>query len=181
VVTEGVEDEATWTLLGVLGADYAQGYYMSRPVPADAIVMPLIHWSDRLSVNVPELDEEHRQLVFLVNQLHAAMNSGVAAEALGDILSGMLAYTRMHFATEERLMLQHGYADYVTHKSAHEELMRRTADIHRRFLQGETIVTLRLAQFLSDWLSRHIQGMDKELGSALTSKDLAYQISALPV
>ena len=35
VVAEGVEDEATWDLLAALKCDVAQGYYLSRPVPAE--------------------------------------------------------------------------------------------------------------------------------------------------
>jgi diguanylate cyclase (GGDEF)-like protein len=34
VVAEGVEDEATWTLLAELGADAIQGFVLSRPLPA---------------------------------------------------------------------------------------------------------------------------------------------------
>jgi diguanylate cyclase (GGDEF)-like protein len=38
VVAEGVEDVTTWDLLAGLGCDAAQGYYLSRPVPAHAFV-----------------------------------------------------------------------------------------------------------------------------------------------
>ena len=38
VVAEGVEDRRTWDLLFALGCDTAQGYYMSRPMPADAVL-----------------------------------------------------------------------------------------------------------------------------------------------
>jgi diguanylate cyclase (GGDEF)-like protein len=38
VIAEGVEDETTWDLLAGLGCDAAQGYYLSRPVPAEAFV-----------------------------------------------------------------------------------------------------------------------------------------------
>jgi diguanylate cyclase (GGDEF)-like protein len=34
VVAEGVETEAVWDQLALLGCDIAQGYYLSRPVPA---------------------------------------------------------------------------------------------------------------------------------------------------
>ncbi len=34
VVAEGVEDDATWGQLATLGCDVAQGYHISRPVPA---------------------------------------------------------------------------------------------------------------------------------------------------
>lgn len=37
VVAEGVEDQASWNLLASLGCDLAQGYYLSRPVPAQTL------------------------------------------------------------------------------------------------------------------------------------------------
>jgi diguanylate cyclase (GGDEF)-like protein len=40
VVAEGVESEATWSDLARLECDLAQGYYLSRPIPAQA----LAHW-----------------------------------------------------------------------------------------------------------------------------------------
>jgi diguanylate cyclase (GGDEF)-like protein len=39
VVAEGVEDLATLELLGQLGCDLAQGYFISRPKPADELVL----------------------------------------------------------------------------------------------------------------------------------------------
>jgi diguanylate cyclase (GGDEF)-like protein len=35
VIAEGVEDRRTWDALAAMGCDAAQGYYISRPVPAD--------------------------------------------------------------------------------------------------------------------------------------------------
>ncbi len=37
VVAEGVESVEVWEKLSELGCDYAQGYYLSRPVPADGL------------------------------------------------------------------------------------------------------------------------------------------------
>ena len=37
VVAEGIEDEATWAALRDLGCDFAQGFFMSKPVPAEDI------------------------------------------------------------------------------------------------------------------------------------------------
>jgi EAL domain-containing protein (putative c-di-GMP-specific phosphodiesterase class I) len=34
VVAEGIEDEATWRRLRAVGCDAAQGYHLSRPLPA---------------------------------------------------------------------------------------------------------------------------------------------------
>ncbi|MGI8686174.1 MAG: putative bifunctional diguanylate cyclase/phosphodiesterase [Acidimicrobiales bacterium] len=37
VVAEGVEDEASWDRLAALGCDSAQGYWLSRPIPAEEV------------------------------------------------------------------------------------------------------------------------------------------------
>jgi diguanylate cyclase (GGDEF)-like protein/PAS domain S-box-containing protein len=43
-VAEGVEDARTWDLLAALGCDSAQGYYISRPMPAEDVVPWLRRW-----------------------------------------------------------------------------------------------------------------------------------------
>jgi EAL domain-containing protein (putative c-di-GMP-specific phosphodiesterase class I) len=37
IVAEGVETEAVWDTLAALGCTLAQGYYLSRPLPADEL------------------------------------------------------------------------------------------------------------------------------------------------
>jgi EAL domain-containing protein (putative c-di-GMP-specific phosphodiesterase class I) len=49
VVAEGVEDLATWNVLASLGCDVVQGYFLSRPLPADELVRWLRADEDRLA------------------------------------------------------------------------------------------------------------------------------------
>jgi diguanylate cyclase len=49
VVAEGVEDQATTDLLNEYGCDEAQGYYFSRPLPADE----LVSWLDSSTFGLP--------------------------------------------------------------------------------------------------------------------------------
>ncbi len=169
VVTEGVEDAETWAMLAQLGADQAQGYYMSRPVPAEAILKPIITWSMSLSVGNAEIDDQHRRLVGLINHLHEAMNRGRDRDVVGEVLVGLLDYTSTHFATEEQLMLRHTYPLYYRHKAAHDVFTAQVAQLHAAFQRGEVVVTLPLTEFLRDWLTDHIKVMDKELGTFLST------------
>jgi diguanylate cyclase (GGDEF)-like protein/PAS domain S-box-containing protein len=43
-VAEGVEDARTWDLLAALGCDTAQGFYISRPMPAAGLLSWLAEW-----------------------------------------------------------------------------------------------------------------------------------------
>ena len=53
VVAEGVEDERTLTRLAELGADVAQGYWMSRPVPAGEIAPWIEGWTGTPAATLP--------------------------------------------------------------------------------------------------------------------------------
>jgi EAL domain-containing protein (putative c-di-GMP-specific phosphodiesterase class I) len=45
VVAEGVEDDETWALLADLGCDLAQGYALSRPMPAQELLRWAKKWN----------------------------------------------------------------------------------------------------------------------------------------
>ncbi len=47
VCAEGIEDRISWDLLARQGCDIAQGYYMSRPIPADAFSEWLAAWEPK--------------------------------------------------------------------------------------------------------------------------------------
>jgi EAL domain-containing protein (putative c-di-GMP-specific phosphodiesterase class I) len=49
VVAEGVEDNAAWALLEELGCDVAQGYFVSKPMPATELNRWLQSWATRTS------------------------------------------------------------------------------------------------------------------------------------
>jgi diguanylate cyclase (GGDEF)-like protein len=44
VVAEGIESEAVWRLLARMGCDQGQGYFMSRPMPAEQLIGWLGKW-----------------------------------------------------------------------------------------------------------------------------------------
>ncbi|TFW14801.1 putative bifunctional diguanylate cyclase/phosphodiesterase [Duganella callida] len=54
VVAEGIESEAVWRLLADLGCDQGQGYFMSRPIPADQLVPWLEKWQAPLAAAAVE-------------------------------------------------------------------------------------------------------------------------------
>ncbi len=132
--------------------------------------MPLIAWSDALSVNVQEIDSQHKRLVELVNQVHDAMSQGRGREVIGKVLDGLIEYTRTHFAAEERLMITHVYPSYVSHKVEHDALTKKVLDLQSQYLTGQGVLTMEVMNFLRDWLSHHIMTLDKAFGAYLNTK-----------
>ena len=70
----------------------------------------LIVWSERYSVGISRIDEQHQRLIDLINDLHGAMLEKQEEPELSKILDGLAAYAVSHFATEETLMKKHKHS-----------------------------------------------------------------------
>lgn len=132
--------------------------------------MALITWNDSLSVKVKQFDDQHKKLVEMLNQLFDAMKAGKGSLVVEDILKQLIAYTQTHFAAEERLMKQYCYADLETHKKEHNALVVQVLDLQKQFQDGKAVLTQNVMTFLRDWLSKHIQGVDKKYGVFFNGK-----------
>ena len=131
--------------------------------------MALITWNDSYSVKVKEMDDQHKKLVDMINQLHEAMKVGKGKEAIGKVLTSLTDYTRRHFTSEENLMKIHGYPRYEEQKKAHDGLVNQVADIQKKFSEGSAH-SQEVIMFLKNWLIHHIQGMDRDYGPHLNGK-----------
>lgn len=133
--------------------------------------MPLIVWNDKLSVGIASIDEQHKKLVSLLNQLHDGMMNGKGKLILGGVLQGLVEYTTVHFKYEEDLFARTGYAEGAVHKAHHDELVRRVLDVRKQYeSNGPAALTIPVMNFLKDWLTAHIQGEDRKYGPHLVSK-----------
>ena len=134
--------------------------------------MALITWTNDFSVNIKEIDEQHKKLMAMINDLHAAMLVGKAKDAIGPILGGLVDYTKTHFALEEQLMTKHQYTGYLAHKAAHDALTKQVMDLKAKFGEGKALITMDIMTFLKDWLTKHILETDKKYSSFFNGKGI---------
>ncbi len=86
--------------------------------------MPIV-WRDAFNTGNQSIDADHRHLLTLINTVENALT---VEQPLGRLLTAidkLEAYTREHFAREERLMIDLQYAKYDRHKAAHLELIEQ--------------------------------------------------------
>jgi hemerythrin len=122
----------------------------------------LIEWSDDLSVGIQEIDEQHKVLVNLVNEMHDAVKGHDAGGHAMSVLDMLVDYTRIHFAVEESLMRIFEYPKYADHKQQHEQLLREVLTLRAELQSGKERIGLKLLHFLRMWLANHIQESDKD-------------------
>jgi hemerythrin len=131
--------------------------------------MAFMDWSESLDVGIGSINEQHKKLVGLVNDLHDAIGKGEGKDALGKTLDGLIDYTKTHFAYEEQLFSKTGYSDAASHKQEHDKLCATVVDVQEKFKAGGGDLSGEVMTFLKDWLLNHIQGTDKKYGPHLSS------------
>lgn len=138
-----------------------------------AAMSALVSWSDDLSVGVQEIDEQHKVLIGLLNQLHDAVAQRHGSTACRETLDRLAEYTRIHFAVEESLMRILSYPDYERHKGEHEALTSQVSALQRKLDEGHAAISFELLHFLKLWLTKHISESDRRYGSHFLEKGLA--------
>jgi hemerythrin-like metal-binding protein len=135
--------------------------------------MPLMIWTEKMSVGVEVLDDDHKILVEMLNQLNDGITAGLRRAALEDVIDGMLKHTKVHFAREERFFVQTGFPGGDAHKAEHDLLARRVMNLQSRFENGQPLqLSLEAMNFLKSWLTDHIQGPDMEYRQYLNAQGI---------
>ncbi len=130
-----------------------------------------IEWSDKISVGIQEIDEQHQKLVDLINRLYAAMIIGEDKVAVAnEVLDQLVQYTMIHFAVEESLFRIFEYPEYEAHCELHEDLRTQVYEINTKVQNGEKTVTPELLFFLRKWITNHIMVEDKKYSPFLLSR-----------
>jgi len=124
-------------------------------------------WDKALSVQIDEIDEDHRKLVDLYNILNHSVVEGDAANYIEAVMEELISCTVWHFRHEERLMLKYGYDGFAEHKTEHQELIESARELQQKLLQEGKSLSSEDIGFLEHWLIGHILGADMDLGAYL--------------
>lgn len=138
-------------------------------------------WNENFNTGVPIIDEQHRKLVQLLNQLasHVAFKTDIPA--LNIIFDELAEYAAYHFRTEEAIWHEYLSEDLleanhkITHHSFLENVIRLKAEeIHKPV---NSVIEGILA-FLTRWLTSHILESDRYLAMVVLARQSGLSLEA---
>ena len=135
--------------------------------------MPLIEWSDNLSVKSRLLDTDHKRLIDLINKLYEASASSGQNGSIDEAITMLISFTKTHFVHEETLMRKTAYPQLIPHKISHDRLMTQVEDFRKRLNAGQVGVSADTMIFLRTWLCDHVARVDIHLGKWLAKVEPA--------
>ena len=130
----------------------------------------IVRWNDSYRVGVSLLDEQHRKLFQIIEELYVGTKENHSNEIMGKVLNELLEYAITHLRTEELVLQCAGYPDFDAHKKEHDKLIADVNDLMTRFESDTKVMRTELMGFIQNWLTTHIAKSDKKYGPYLNGK-----------
>jgi len=134
--------------------------------------MAYLKWTDKFSVNVKEIDEQHKTLIEMLATLHEALLSDKGLKIQKMVINKMLDYADSHFETEERYMVQFNFPGYQQHKSEHDKFRAEALSLKEHVENVGFVLSVDILRFLREWLQNHILITDMKYSKHFTDNGL---------
>lgn len=131
--------------------------------------MEILRWEDSLRVGVLQIDNEHRLICAMMNDLVKVAEAGqsVQSQMLNQSLTALFDAIRRHFSSEEQLLAEAGYPDCAGHQQLHRTL---EAKLEQMLTNRGLAVNAELIEFLRHWFLDHLQAEDQKYALFLKSR-----------
>ena len=133
-----------------------------------------VEWEDKYSVGITRIDEEHKCLLSIINELFEQCKQGEekANEAFKKTMKELVSYVELHFKGEEELLIKYKFPEdaYKKHKNEHEQFVIKILQVTDDFQKGKKFIPNETVRFLRDWILSHVAICDKGYSKFLIEK-----------
>lgn len=126
-----------------------------------------ITWKESYSVGVTIIDEQHKKLFALLNELKDAQEKEKDYDTFYKIINELCDYSVYHFKTEEDLLKEINYPHLSEHVEEHEYFRRQVKELQKMSKERKLLLSIKLVIFLKEWILTHVLESDKDFGRFL--------------
>ena len=126
--------------------------------------MATLEWSPELELNIPAMDDTHKEFVELLASVENA-----ADEQLLEVWQSLIAHTEDHFGQEDRWMVSTGFSVGNCHSTQHKVVLEIMREGLKKAADGDYSMVRGMTPELASWFSYHAQTMDAALAQHMQS------------
>ncbi|WP_020409049.1 bacteriohemerythrin [Hahella ganghwensis] len=137
--------------------------------------MAIFIWKESYRVGIKVIDEQHKVLVRIINELDDLLKTDFSAPHAQTLFGELLDYTKYHFATEERLMKVGGYRKSAldAHLKQHYQFIDEIHSLNNENIPVTADEAELVMSYLTNWLKNHILKVDRQLANYLLKQEKA--------
>jgi len=140
-----------------------------------------VRWDASLNIGIDVIDEHHRYLFDLVNDLFEVVAGKHGSREVARVLKAFALYAQVHFRAEERMMAHYGYGGLAQQHHEHREFEARLRDFAAELHENPLTVRIEALLYLRDWLLHHIRSEDAGLRRLIDETHGAAQAAPAPL
>lgn len=124
-----------------------------------------LQWDESLELGFEEIDNQHKGIVEHFGKLSEASQQGKSKEIIEELAVFLFDYAHVHFATEDKIMVEYRYPKIEIQRREHGEFTRDTNELKKKIeLEGATReIAIAATGKLLRWIIQHIKKHDKEM------------------
>lgn len=130
-------------------------------------------WLSKYELGISEIDNQHKKLVKLINELYEAFMKNQHIEKTEEVINELVKYTEYHFGAEEKYQRIFEYPDIDAHVEKHNAFIQKIKDFQRDYQQNPNYLTFKIVNFLKEWLRDHILIEDQKYADLFKKNGLA--------
>jgi hemerythrin-like metal-binding protein len=132
--------------------------------------MALMEWDINFSTGITTIDQQHKKIIGLINQLYNGLKLGENKASIEEHLEELIEHSRIHFKTEEDLFIKFEYILTLEHTVEHRRFSFIAMMFNQDYLDGKIVHPLQILDFLTVWFIDHIVSQDHAYASFLVEK-----------
>jgi len=128
--------------------------------------------SESYTIGMQSIDEEHGELVALINQIHEALHTPAPQDEVKEMFQQLAACVSTHFRQEESQFVGTEYLDATLHARKHEHLTMVLSCFQSGIDgMGRSVSFEDQLSFLRDWLLDHIANEDQQFADYINAQE----------
>lgn len=121
-----------------------------------------INWTNDLSIGNINIDNEHKILIEVYNELVDYVELNKNRVEFAKILSKLTDYALKHFRKEETYMLALGYPKSTEHIQSHKDYNHKVTTYYNELFRSYPPELIEIVEFLKNWCTNHILHSDAD-------------------
>jgi hemerythrin-like metal-binding protein len=126
-------------------------------------------WDDSLRVGIDVIDEHHRYLFDLINDLYDVVINKLGAREVARLIKALDAYAKVHFRSEELMMAHYDYQDIGRQQHQHHAFEAKIREFYEELHDNPLVAQFDVLSYLRNWLVQHILIEDIQLRSLVST------------
>ncbi len=139
---------------------------LSKPISSDILIKGtndnLLDWIPAFETGIAEMDEQHKQLITLANQMFASFKLDKNKKEIKENIRSFMDFASYHFGNEENYLEKFNFEFTKEHSADHKQFIKTLSQFQKDYAANKIKFLDHSMESIKKWLFHHFSEVDKK-------------------